>query len=292
MKVGFIGLGIMGSRMAANLQKHGHELVVYNRTRAKAEPLIGAGAGWAATPAEMAPQVETLITMLGDPGAVENAALGQDGFLPQMKADALWVDCTTVHPAFSRRMAAASLERGLRFLDAPVAGTRQPAETGELVFFAGGAAEDVETCGPLFQAMGKATKHVGGHGMGASLKMVFNLMLGASMVAFSEGMVLGEALGISPEVLFESLLGGPVAPPFLMSKKDKMQSGAFEPDFSLKWLHKDLHLVATSAFERGVPSPLANAAKETFALANQAGLGEQDFSAVYGFLRGPIQKRK
>src|SRR5450432_1683511 len=124
MRIGFIGLGIMGSRMAANLKSHGHSLVLFNRTREKADGLIAEGASWAESPAAMAPQVSIVFTMLAHPDAVEEAALGKGGFLPQLGQCQLWVDCSTVNPSFSRRMAAEAASRKVRFLGAPVTGSK------------------------------------------------------------------------------------------------------------------------------------------------------------------------
>ena len=123
MKIGFIGLGIMGSRMAANLQKGGHSLVVHNRTRKKAEPLLAQGAEWADSPADAAFGVDILFTMLAHPEAVQEAALGENAFLPQLAPGRIWVDCSTVNPSFSRSMADAAEARGIRFLGAPVSGS-------------------------------------------------------------------------------------------------------------------------------------------------------------------------
>src|SRR5258706_15501302 len=190
MKIGFVGLGAMGSRMAANLQKTGVPLVVYNRSREKAAALVSAGALFGDTPAALASEVEVLFTMLAHPAAVREAALGRDGFLDRLRPGALWVDCSTVNPSFSREMASAAQARKLRFLDAPVAGSRGPAAQAALVFFVGGDAADLEACGALLRAMGSRIVHVGGHGMGAALKMVNNLLLASSMAAFAEGLVL------------------------------------------------------------------------------------------------------
>src|ERR1700690_3924068 len=124
MNIGFIGLGIMGSRMAANLQKCGHSLVIYNRTREKAEPLLSRGATWADSPATLATQVEIIFTMLAHPDAVEEVALGEEGFLPHLMPGRMWIDCSTVNPSFSRKMAAEAQARGIRFLGAPVTGSK------------------------------------------------------------------------------------------------------------------------------------------------------------------------
>jgi 3-hydroxyisobutyrate dehydrogenase-like beta-hydroxyacid dehydrogenase len=137
MKVGFIGLGIMGSRMAANLQKAGHYLVVFNRSADKASSLVKEGARWADTPAAVAEQVEVLFTMLAHPEAVKDMALGDNGFLDRLRPDALWVDCSTVNPSFSRQMAEEARSRKIRFLDAPVTGSKGQAAKGELVFWWG-----------------------------------------------------------------------------------------------------------------------------------------------------------
>src|SRR6267378_3764504 len=203
MKIGFIGLGIMGSRMAANLQKHGHSLVVFNRTRAKAEPLLGPCGTFSDSPAKVADQVDILFTVLADPDAVEEAALRANGFLNYLSPNGLWVDCSSVNPSFSKKMAAAT--------------------AGNLVFWVGAEDADLETIRSLLLCMGNRIVHVGGHGMGTSMKMVINLLIGNAMAAFAEGMALGEGLGISREVLFDSLLGTPAIAPFIALKREKIE---------------------------------------------------------------------
>ena len=285
MEIGFIGLGIMGSRMAANLLKKGHELVVYNRTKQKAAPLIAAGAVWAPTPADAAKQVTVVITMLSKPDAVaETALIGKYGFLNHLVDNSIWIDCSTVNPSFSKLMALEARQRKVRFLDAPVAGSKGAAEQAQLLFYVGGEKADVEEARPLLEAMGKAVIHIGGHGMGTSMKMVNNLVMAQAMVAFSEAATLGEALGISKDMLFNTLLSSPVAAPFLSLKRGKLESGDFEAEFPLRWMHKDTQLVAETAYEAGVAAPAASAVKEMYALAVRKGLGDEDFSAVYTLL--------
>lgn len=281
MKVGFIGLGIMGSRMAANLVQAGHQVTVHNRTRAKAEAVLAAGATWADSPAQAVAGAEVAITMLSAPDAVRAAAEGAAGLLGALPAGAVWVDCSTVNPSFSRQMGAAAKAKGLRFLDAPVSGSKGPAEKGELAFLVGGAEADVAAVQPLFEAMGNKVSHTGDVGMGSAMKMVTNLLLGMGMLAFSEALVFGQSMGIPKETLLESLLGGRMTPGFLMGRKAKFASEQFDTDFPLQWMHKDLELVAETAYETGVALPAANAAKEVFALARRAGLGDLDASAVY-----------
>lgn len=286
MKIGFIGLGIMGSRMAANLQAAGYQLVVYNRTRSRADALIEKGAVWAGSPAELAPQVEILFTMLADPQAVEFVAFGEQGFLDHMQPDAIWVDDSTVDPSFSRRMSAEATARGVRLVEAPVAGTRGPAAEGTLLVFASGDQTAFEKCRPLLQVIGRDVKYLGESGNATSMKMVVNLLLAQAMVAFSEGLVLGQALGLDRAMLLDALIGGPVAAPFVKGKRRKIEQADYEAEFPLRLMHKDLYLAAKSGYEQGVSLPNTNAAKEVYALAEQYGLGDQDFSAIYRFLQG------
>ena len=290
MKIGFIGLGIMGSRMAANLQKHGHSLVVFNRTRAKAEALLGPCGTFSDSPAKVADQVDLLFTMLADPDAVEQAALRANGFLNHLRPNALWVDCSSVNPSFSKKMAAAAAARQIRFVDAPVTGSAAVAEQGKLVFWVGGGDADLETIRSLLLCMGNKIVHVGGHGMGTSLKMVINLLIGNAMAAFAEGMALGEGLGISREVLFDSLLGMPAVAPFLAAKREKIEGGNYDPEFPLRWMQKDLHLASVSAYETDVALPVTNVTKEVYRLAMRGGRGTEDFSAIYEFATGDNEK--
>lgn len=291
MTVGFIGLGIMGSRMAANLLRAGHPLVVHNRTRSKADSLVANGAVWAETPAEVGRQSSVLFTMLARPEAVLETALGPNGFLSELPAGALWVDCSTVNPSFSRRMAAEARELGVRLVDAPVTGSKPAAQAGELVFMVGGDPADVEECRPYLDLMGKRTVHAGAQGMGASLKIVFNLLAAEAMLSFSEAIALGRSLGLPRETLHDFLIGSAAVPPLIGVKRPKLESGNFEADFPLQLMWKDLHLAALTAYEQGVPLPAGNVAKEIYAMAMKSGLSDQDFAALYRFMNdeGPRQ---
>ncbi|MEM9539209.1 MAG: NAD(P)-dependent oxidoreductase [Cyanobacteria bacterium P01_E01_bin.42] len=285
MKIGFIGLGIMGSRMAANLQQQGYQLVIFNRSPEKAIPLIEKGAIEAKNPAKVASQVEILFTMLAHPEAVKETALGKDGFLAHLAPNSLWVDCSTVHPSFSREMAREAREKQIRFLDAPVAGSKNQAQEAQLVFLVGGEETDFQQCQPLLDKMGKKVVRMGENGMGSAFKLVLNHLLATSMAAFSEGLILGEALGISRETLLNSLIGSPVTAPYLALKRTKLENDDYEAEFPLQWMQKDLQMVSLAAYESNVAMPLGNAAKEIYRLCLQRGLGEQDFSAIYGFLK-------
>ncbi|HMF52418.1 MAG TPA: NAD(P)-dependent oxidoreductase, partial [Candidatus Saccharimonadales bacterium] len=249
MKIGFIGLGIMGGRMAANLQKHGYSLVMFNRTRAKAEPLLGACGTFSDSPAELAEEVDVLFTMLAHPDAVEQAALGANGFLDHLRPNALWVDCSSVNPSFSKKMAVSAAARQVRFVDAPVTGSAPTAAEAKLIFWVGADKSDLESIRPLLLCMGNKIVHTGGHGSGTSMKMVINLLLGTGMAAFAEAMALGEGLGLSSKMLFDSLLGTPAVAPFLAAKREKIDDRNYEVEFPLRWMQKDMHLATVSAYE-------------------------------------------
>ncbi|GAB3827876.1 NAD(P)-dependent oxidoreductase [Pontibacter rugosus] len=281
MKVGFIGLGIMGSRMAANLQKAGHELVVYNRTQSKADELVNNGATRATSPTDLAKQCDVVITMLSTPEAVEEVAFGEDGFVDSLPENSLWVNCSTVNPSFTVKMAKQTTKQGHRYLDAPVSGSLVPAEKGDLIFLIGGEAADVQQVQELLDVMGKETVHVGAHGTGAGMKMANNMMLAQAMASFAEALKLGTAMGISEEMLCKTLLGGPAAAPFLKLKQPKLLDRNFSPEFPLEWAHKDLHLASVTAYEQNIALPSLQATKEVFGQVKEQGFGEEDLAAVY-----------
>lgn len=287
MNIGFLGLGIMGCRMAVNLLKAGHTPAVWNRTPGKDEALVQSGARRAATPAGAAEGADVVVTMLSTPEVVEECALGGQGFLAALRPGGLWIDSSTVNPSFSRRMAEACVLRGLRLLDAPVTGSKAAAESGQLVFLVGGQEADLEEARPLFALMGRAVVHVGGNGMGSALKVVNNMLAAQAALAFAETLVLGEAQGIPRQVLLDFFLSGLIAAPLLKGKRERYESGDFSSaDFPLQWMQKDLHLAALTAYEVGAGIPSGNLAKEIFRLAARAGFGEDDFTAVYAFLQG------
>lgn len=286
MNIGFIGLGIMGSRMAGHLINGEHSLIVHNRTKSKADDLIKQGATWADSPSDMAQNADLIITMLAHPQAVETVAFGDNGFMNTLETGKLWIDSSTVNPSFSKQMAQKAVAQGIRFIDAPVAGSKNQAADGVLAFLCGGDAIDVEEATPLFEIMGSRVVHVGGHGMGTSLKIVVNYLLANAMASFAEGMVLGESLGVSQDLLMKVLIGGPVVPPFMAGKQAKIESNDYDPEFPLQWMQKDVQLATQTAYEQGVAMPVANATKELYQLAIRDGMGELDFSAIYQFLSG------
>jgi len=285
MKTTFIGLGIMGSRMAANLLKADAALTVYNRSAGPARALEALGASVAASPAGAVDDADVVFTMLPTPEVVEEVALGQGGFVPAMKKNAIWVDCSTVNPSFSRVAGAAAARHGVRFVDAPVSGTKPNAQRGDLVFLVGGDAADVQELSPLLGVMGARTIHAGGTGQGSALKMLVNALLAQAMLVFSETVILGEKLGFERDYLLDLLPNMPVSAPFIKIKAEMIRKDDYEVNFPLEWMHKDLHLATLTAYEQGQPLFLAGLAKELYGQALESGLGREDFAAIYKHLK-------
>ncbi len=283
-KVAFIGLGIMGSRMAKNLLKNDVDLVVYNRSVGPGHTLEKAGASLAASANEALAEADIVFTMLSTPEVVKTVMLEDGAGLANMKKEALWVDCSTVNPSFSLESKTVADKYGVRFLDAPVAGTKPHAENAQLTFFVGGPKPDLNEALPYMELMGQKVLHIGEHSKGASFKMLVNAMLGQSMVIFSETILLGEKMGIDKDFLLNTIPNLIVAAPFTKFKAEMIRQGDYEVQFPLEWMHKDLHLAALTAYENDQPLYLVNLAKELFADAQKAGMGRLDFAAIHAYL--------
>lgn len=285
MNVAFIGLGIMGSRMARNLLEHEEiELTVFNRSAEAMEPLKDAGARAADSAWEAVTDAEVVFTMLSSPEVVEKVAFGDGGFIDAMEQDALWINSSTVNPSCTRECDERARAAGLRFLDAPVAGSKAPAEAGELTFLLGGESADVDQVRPLLERMGRKILHLGPAGQGSAFKMLVNALLAQGMLAYSETALLGEKLGFSRDFLMDTLPGLPVTAPFLEGKAELIKQGDYEARFPLELMLKDLHLLDTTAREQEQPLFLAGLARSIFGQANNAGLARDDFSAVFDYL--------
>ena len=288
MNVTFIGLGIMGSRMARNLLKHeGITLTVFNRSPDAMASLEDAGARAAESARDAVAGAEVVFTMLSDPEVVDNVAFGDEGFVDAMDDGALWINCSTVNPSYTRECAERTRARGRRFLDAPVAGTRMPAEAGELTFLLGGESADVDQARPLLDHMGQKILHVGPAGQGSAFKMLVNAMLAQSMLVYSETALLGEKLGFSRDFLMDTLPNLPVTAPFLKGKAELIRDGDYEAQFPLELMLKDLQLLDMTAYEQQQPLFLAGLAKSVYGQANSAGHGRDDFAAVFDYLNKP-----
>lgn len=286
MKITFVGLGIMGSRMAANLLKNGVDLTVFNRSKAPVKALVAKGAKTAATLGEAVANADIVFTMLSTPEVVRQTFLDENGALTKMKRKALWVDCTTVNPSFSKTAETIATHQGIRFVDAPVAGTKPHAENALLSFFVGANGELLEEIHPYLNMMGQKIIPLDSIGQGASFKMLVNIMLAQSMVIFSEAVLLGEKMGLDKDFLLNVLPSLVVTAPFTKFKANMIKNDSYEVMFPLEWMHKDLHLAAVTAYELQQPLYLANLAKEIFAEANKKGMGRLDFAAVHRYLEG------
>lgn len=284
MNITFIGLGIMGSRMAANLLANDVPITVFNRSEAPMVELQKEGAQLAESAQQAVQNADIVFTMLSTPEVVAEVAWSNSGFLSAMKEQALWVDCTTVNPSFSQQSSEMAEKHNIRFVDAPVAGSKPQAQNGELAFFVGGAAADLAEVESLLQMMGSKVMHIGETGMGTSYKVLVNAMLAQSMVIFAETVLLGEKLGLSRDFLLDTLPNLGVSAPFTKAKAEIIRTGDYDVLFPLELMHKDLHLAALTAYEKEQPLYLANLAKELYAKAKQEGLGRQDFSAIFASL--------
>jgi len=268
----------MGSRMAANLIKEGHNVTVYNRSAQKAKHLREQGATSALTIVELAEAVDIIFTMLSTPEVVSDTA---EQFLPRLKEGSWWIDCSTVNPSFSRQMDQLAKAHGVHFADAPVAGSKAPAEQGELLFLAGGKEEDLIDFAPFFSAMGKKTLYLNEVGNGANMKMLINLMLAQSMATFSEAIKLGKGMGLDESLVLNILTATPVVSPVMGLLKDRLLNREFDVNFPLKWIHKDIMLALDTASELDVTMPSLEKTEEIFKTALDERMGEMDFSAVY-----------
>jgi 3-hydroxyisobutyrate dehydrogenase-like beta-hydroxyacid dehydrogenase len=280
-KVGFIGLGIMGAPMCANVLAKGHDVTVYNRSREKMAPLLSAGARGASSVAELVERTDVVITMLSDPAAVWEVVAETAGVLSALKPGKTYIDMSTVSPESSREIGAMVRKIGADFLEAPVIGSRKQAEERTLVILAGGDPGVAERMDPVLLAMGSKVIYLGEVGHAAHMKLLVNQMVGTILCVFSEAALTGMAAGIPPEKILEVLQGSGVDCPILRIKgKDMLTERTFAAHFPLKHAHKDMRLAVLAGDAAGVPTPVTAAAHQLFSIARARGFGEKDISAV------------
>jgi 3-hydroxyisobutyrate dehydrogenase-like beta-hydroxyacid dehydrogenase len=281
-KIGFIGLGLMGRPMAANLLRAGFAVTVWNRTRSKAEQLVKAGAQSAQTAREAAEQADVLVTIVSDPPALESVLWGE-GVLEALRRGSVLVDSSTVSPALERRVAQKCAERGVEFLDAPVTGGTWGAEKGELVFMVGGKASTLERVEPVLGAMGKKWFHLGDAGAGQTVKLAMNLILALEVQALAEALALISGAGVAAEKLIGVMQASMARAPVLDIKAPMMLKHDFTPSFPLRLMHKDLGLALELANQIGVPLPACASARETYSAVKGAMREDVDYAAVAQF---------
>jgi len=286
MNLGFLGLGIMGSAMAANLLKAGYSVTVWNRDAAKCQSLVSAGALQAATPAEVAAACDITFAMLADPAAALDVALGPYGVVDGMGPGKGYVDMSTVDAATARRISTAISEAGGKFLEAPVSGTKKPAQDGTLIILAGGDAELYDQALPALEKMGKKIVFLGEVGSGAHMKLVVNMIMGGMMAIFCEGLALGDRCGLQQADILDVLGAGALANPMFQGKGNMIGKGDYTTSFPLKHMQKDLRLALSLGDELAQPLVSAAAANAAFIRARQQGWGDEDFVALFKTISG------
>jgi 3-hydroxyisobutyrate dehydrogenase len=280
MRVAVIGLGTMGAPMARHLLAAGHDVMVHNRTRSREEPLAAAGAKRAETPAAAAAQAEAVLTCVSDTPDLEQVVLGPGGIAEGLQRGGLVVDCSTVSPAETARIAAALRERGIGMVDAPVSGGSEGAERGTLTIFCGGADEDFARAQPLLDAFAGRITHLGPSGAGQVAKAVNQVMIAGTYASVGEGIALAEAAGLPLDALVEALSAGAASSWVLANRSGNMISDTYPLGFKVSLHRKDLRIALEEAGRTGLPMPVAGlvAAQEDQLVAG--GHGDEDVSAV------------
>jgi 3-hydroxyisobutyrate dehydrogenase len=285
--VGFVGLGIMGSRMAASLARAGLPVTVYNRTREKAEAWVAEHGGRVAdTPRDAAAGAAAVITMVVDGAQVEEVLLGEDGAVEGAAPGTLFIDCSTIAPADARRIGAALAERGMGFVDAPVSGSSPKAEDGTLTIMAGGSDDDFARARPFFEAMGETILHVGPLAHGQTVKVISNAVGAANAATLAQALVVGKATGVDLEALVAVLGASSAASTMVTLKAKPMLAHDYTPLFRLEHMLKDVGICLDESAAAGAPFPSAALARELYNAAMGRGLADEDFASVLEAVEG------
>jgi len=282
---GFLGLGIMGSAMARNLVQAGFDVIVWNRSAEKSEPLVATGARLGATPRDVVAASEVTFSMVADPIATRSVCFDTYGVLAGVGPGHDYVETSTIDDPTSVEIARAVADLGGRFLEAPVTGTKKPAEDGQLVFLAAGDRGLFDDAQPAFDAMGKLAVYLGEVGNGARMKLVINSIMGGVMAALAEGLALAEKGGLEPATVLELLDAGVVANQLFRAKGPQLLERSYPASFPLKHMQKDLRLALALGESVGQPLHGTATVNQTFKRAVVAGRGDEDFSAVYEVIR-------
>lgn len=279
-KVGFIGLGIMGGPMAANLVKAGFDVAGYNRSQAKVQRLAEAGGTAATSVADAVRDRDIIITCLPDSPDVEDMALGEDGVFAHAREGALFIDMSTIRPATARKIAEAGRAAGFGVLDAPISGGERGAVEATLSIMVGGDAADVETARPVFEAMGKTIVHVGPAGAGQTVKAANQLICAVNIQAVAEAIVFLEAHEVDPATAISALSGGLAGSAVLERRSPSMVGRDFQPGFRAELHHKDLGILTSAARDAGVTIPLGAGAAQLMSALVAQGHGGLDNTAL------------
>lgn len=282
-RVGFIGLGLMGKSMARNLLGAGYELTVHNRSREAVDELVSEGAHAADGPEEVGAASDVVITMLPDSPDVERVVGGEGGeggVLDGLRRGGLVVDMSTISAGVTERLAGMARGREVGYVDAPVSGGDAGARDGTLSIMAGGSEEDFARARPLFEVMGGTIVHVGEAGTGQVVKSCNQIVVGLTIGAVSEALVLGTKAGVAPEKILEVLGGGLAGNKLMEAKREKLLSHDFPPGFRAELHHKDLRIALDAGRQYGVPLPGTAIVDQLFGIMEQRGLGADDHSAL------------
>ena len=285
LRVGFIGIGAMGTPMSQHILEAGFPLTVYDRLPAKTEPLAAQGVPVASSCAEVARNSDVVITMIGQVADELEVVLGADGVLEGAHLGLTLIDTSTVGIAASKKMAEAAQAKGVAFLDATVSGSVGPAKEGKLTFMVGGDRLALEAVQPVLLAMGERVYHVGPSGAGSAMKMIVNLMIGMTVLTVAESLTLGQKAGLDPHQMLEILGQTAVSSPHLKNKGRAMIERQFEPAFALKYMQKDFDLIMEAAHDLKTPLFTSAIAHQVYTAANVAGYGDLDYAAVIKFLQ-------
>lgn len=280
MRVGFVGLGIMGRPMAKNLLKAGFQVTAYNRSPGPREELAEAGADIATTPREAAEGADAVITNVTDSPDVEHVILGPDGIVEGAAPGTIVIDMSTISPAVTRRIGAALAERGVKMLDAPVSGGDQGAIAGTLAIMVGGDAEDVATVRPLLEAMGKRITHCGPLGAGQTVKLCNQVAITGALLGVCEALTFARKNGVDPAVMVEAISAGAAGSWQLSNLAPKMIAGDFAPGFKVGLMRKDLRLALENAQQEDMALPGLALVAQLFGGVAAAGLEEEGTQAL------------
>ena len=282
--VGYVGLGVMGGRMARRFMERGHSVTGYNRTEAKADWLIEAGMQWADTPREVAEKTEIIFSMVTNTKAVQAITQGEDGIIAGLSAGKIYVDMSTMSPAYSRELAEQVRATGGRMLDCPVSGSVITLEQGKLTAMAGGEKETFDRAYPVLQDIGPKVTYVGSNGLAVAMKIATNLSLAVQMLAFSEGVLLAEKAGISREVAVDVLTNSVIASPMVKYRGVFVLGHPEEAWFNCDMMQKDMNLALELGQQLQVPLPTTAVTNEYLTAANGMGLGHYDFAILFDVL--------
>ena len=282
--VGFVGLGVMGSRMVKRLLDAGHTVTGYNRTKSKAQWLLDLGMKWADTPAEAASASDVTITMVTNTEALHAVTSGPNGLLAGLRPGTIYVDMSTVSPASSRELAAQVAAKGAQMLDAPVSGSVSTLEEGKLSIMVGGDRVTFDKVKPILEAIGPKVTHVGGNGLAVSMKIATNLSLAVQMLAFSEGVLLAEKSGVTRRTAVEVLLNSVIASPMVKYRGPFVLNMPDEAWFDVNMMQKDLLLALEMGRELDVPLPTTALTNEMLTAARGMGFADKDFAVLFEVL--------